>query len=57
MNTCCLCGGTITTCASCKGSCANPLCTVCRDADATVCVAKGKVTVTLPRTFEDLLYF
>jgi hypothetical protein len=36
MMTCGLCGGSITTCASCHGSCSNPVCHVCRDSDASV---------------------
>ena len=45
---CSLCGGTVTTCASCHGTCANPVCHACRDSDTSVVHAtSGKLTLTL----------
>jgi hypothetical protein len=48
MLTCSLCGGTVTTCASCHGSCANPVCHACRDSDTSVVHATSQtLTQTL----------
>jgi len=49
MMTCGLCGGTITTCASCRGTCADPVCHACRDSDLALSHAgpDSNVTVTL----------
>ena len=45
---CSLCGGTVGTCASCHGACANPVCHACRDSDTSVVHAAGtKLTLTL----------
>ncbi len=44
---CSLCGGTVTTCASCHGTCANPVCHACRDSDTSVVHTSGKLTLTL----------
>jgi hypothetical protein len=46
MLTCSLCGGTVTTCAACHGSCADPLCHACRDSDTSVAHATRR-TLTL----------
>jgi hypothetical protein len=46
MLTCSLCGGMVTICASCHGSCADPLCHACRDSDTSVTHATRR-TLTL----------
>jgi len=52
MHECGLCGGTVTTCAACKGSCASPVCHVCRDSDPSR--AACSVLVRLPRRSSDV---
>jgi hypothetical protein len=48
MMTCSLCGGSVGTCASCHGTCATPVCHVCRDSDLTATHGSGaKLTLTL----------
>jgi hypothetical protein len=48
MMTCSLCGGSVGTCASCHGTCAAPVCHVCRDSDLTATHGSGaKLTLTL----------
>ena len=48
MMTCGLCGGSVSTCASCHGTCANPVCHACRDSDTSVVHTSGpKLTLTL----------
>lgn len=45
---CSLCGGSVSTCASCRGPCQTPVCTVCRDSDTSaVHVTSAKLTLTL----------
>lgn len=46
--TCSLCGGSVSTCASCHGTCARPVCHTCRDSDTSVVHTSGqKLTLTL----------
>ena len=48
MLTCNLCGGSVSTCASCRGACQEPVCTTCRDSDTgAVHVSVAKLTLTL----------
>jgi hypothetical protein len=48
MLTCDLCGGSVSTCASCRGTCPTPVCTTCRDSDTgAVHVSIAKLTLTL----------
>jgi hypothetical protein len=48
MLTCNLCGGSVSTCASCRGACPAPVCTTCRDSDTSAVHASGtKLTLTL----------
>ncbi len=48
MMTCSLCGGSVSTCASCHGTCATPVCHTCRDSDTSVVHTPGqKLTLTL----------
>jgi hypothetical protein len=48
MITCSLCGGTLSTCASCRGTCQAPVCHTCRDSDTSAAHGSGaKLTLTL----------
>jgi hypothetical protein len=46
MLTCNFCGGSVSTCASCRGTCQAPVCTTCRDSD-TSAVHITTVRITL----------
>ena len=48
MMTCSLCDGSVSACASCHGSCPNPVCHACRDADTSASHGGTALTVTLP---------
>jgi hypothetical protein len=48
MLTCSLCDRTVTVCASCHGTCANPVCHPCGDADPSASHGGTGLTVTLP---------
>jgi hypothetical protein len=48
MLTCNFCGGSVSTCASCRGACQEPVCTTCRDSDTSaVHLTVMKLTLTL----------
>ena len=48
MLTCNLCGGSVSTCASCRGACQEPVCTTCRDSDTSaVHITSVRITLTL----------
>jgi hypothetical protein len=48
MLTCNFCGGSVSTCASCRGPCREPVCTTCRDSDTSAVHASVvKLTLTL----------
>ena len=45
--TCSLCGGSVSTCASCHGTCVSPVCHTCRDSASVVHTSGQKLTLTL----------
>ena len=47
MMTCSLCGGSVSTCASCHGTCVSPVCHTCRDSASVVHTSGQKLTLTL----------
>jgi hypothetical protein len=46
---CSLCGGSVSTCAACHGTCSTPVCHACRDSDTSAVHGSsgGRLTLTL----------